>query len=132
MNETKLATLQDMTGADRSADAAVTIWRDVWTELSPILGVAGAAALYERSLSLTITEYPWLESVSDSVESGEFGALRQELARQTRADAVAANAALLNSLSQVLGRLIGASLAARLLRPVWEKHGPTTQGGNTL
>jgi hypothetical protein len=118
------------TGAEQPADAAVTIWRDVWTALSPIIGVAGAAALYERSLSLTIAEYSWLKSVSESPESGDFNALRRELAQQTRADAVAANAALLNSLAEVLGKLIGASLAARLLQPVWEKHGHTTQGGS--
>jgi hypothetical protein len=131
MNETHLATLQDTTGAERPADAAVTLWRDVWIALSPIIGVAGTAALYERSVILTIAEYPWLESVSDSLESGEFSALRRELARQTRADAAAANAALLNSLTQVLGKLIGASLAARLLQPVWEKHGHTIQGSST-
>jgi hypothetical protein len=126
-----LATVQDITGAEQPAEAAVTIWRDVWMALSPIIGAAGAAALYERSLFLTIAEYPWLKSVSDSLESGDFNALRRELARQTRVDATAANAALLNSLAQVLGKLIGASLAARLLKPVWEKHGNTTEGGST-
>jgi hypothetical protein len=130
-NEMHLATLQDRTGAEQPADAAVTIWRDVWVALSPIIGAAGAAALYERSLFLTIAEYPWLESVSDSPESGEFSILGGELARQTKADAAAANAALLNSLSQVLGKLIGAALAARLLQPVWEKHGHSTQGSST-
>jgi hypothetical protein len=131
MNETHLATLQDTTGAEQSADAAVTLWRDVWIALAPIIGAASAAALYERSLFLTIAEYPWLESVNDSLESGEFSVLRRELARQTRADASAANAALLNSLPQLLGKLIGASLAARVLQPVWEKHGRTTQGSST-
>jgi hypothetical protein len=130
MNETHLATLQDITGAEQPADAAVSLWRDVWIALSPIIGAAGTVALYERSLFLTIAEYPWLEGVSGSLESGEFGALGGELARQTRADAAAANAALLNSLRQVLVKLIGASLAARLLQPVWEKHGLTTQGSS--
>jgi hypothetical protein len=125
-----LATLQDITRAQQPADAAVTIWRDVWVALSPIIGVAGAAALYERSLFLTSAEYPWLESVSGSPESGEFSTLRRELSRHTRTDAAAANAALLNSLSQVLGKLIGASLTARLLQPVWDKHGHPTQGGS--
>lgn len=125
-----MATVQDITGGEQPVEAAVTIWRDVWMALSPIIGVAGAAALYERSLFLTIAEYPWLKGVSDSLESGDFNALRRELARQTRADAAGANAALLNSLAQVLGKLIGASLAARLLQPVWEKHGHTTQGGS--
>jgi hypothetical protein len=118
-----LAIVQDTTGVKQPAEAAVAIWRDVWMELSPIIGAAGAAALYERSLFLTIAEYSWLKNVSDSPESGDFNALRRELALQTRDDAAAANTALLNSLTQVLGKLIGASLAARLLQPVWEKHG---------
>jgi len=126
-----LTIVQDTTDVGQPAEAAVTLWRDVWMELSPIIGAAGAAALYERSLFLTIAEYPWLKSVSDSLESGDFNALRRELARQTRADATAANAALLNSLAQILGKLIGGSLAARLLQPVWEKHGHTTHGGST-
>ena len=123
--------MQDTTGVEQPAAAAVALWRDVWAELSSIIGAAGAAALYERSLLLTIAEYSWLKNVSDSPEAGDFNALRRELALQTRADAAAANAALLNSLAQVLGKLIGASLAARLLQPVWEKHGHTTQDGST-
>jgi hypothetical protein len=126
-----LATVQDTTGAEQPADAAVTLWRDVWIALSPIIGVAGTAALYERSVILTIAEYPWLEGASDPLESGEFSALRRELLRRTEADAAAANVALLNSLTQVLGKLIGGSLAARLLQPVWEKHDHTTQGSST-
>jgi hypothetical protein len=126
-----LAIVQDTTGVEQPAEAAVALWRDVWIALSPIIGAAGAAALYERSLFLAIAEYSWLKNVSDSPESGDFNALRRELALQTRADAAAANAALLNSLAQVLGKLIGASLAARLLQPVWEKHGHTTQDGST-
>jgi hypothetical protein len=125
-----LAIVQDTTVVEQSADAAVALWRDVWMELSPIIGAAGAEALYERSLSLTIAEYSWLKNVSGSPESGDFNALRRELALQTRADAAAANAALLTSLAQVLKKLIGASLAARLLQPVWEKHGHTTLGGS--
>jgi hypothetical protein len=122
--------VHDRTGVEQPGDAAVSIWRDVWMTLSPIIGVAGAAALYERSLFLTTAEYPWLEGVRDSPESGEFSALRQEFLRQTSADASAANAALLSSLSQILGKLIGGSLAARLLQPVWEKHGHSTQGSS--
>ena len=123
--------MQDITGSEQPPEAAVIIWRDVWIALSPIIGAAGVAALYERSLFLTIGEYPWLESANDSPESGEFSALRRVLTQQAGADSAAANAALLNALSQVLGKLIGASLAARLMQPVWEKHGPTTQDDHT-
>jgi len=125
-----LAIVQDTTGVEQPAEAAVALWRDVWMELSPIIGAAGAAALYERCLFLTTAEYSWLKNVCDSPESGDFNALRRELALQTTDDAAAANAALLNSLARVLGTLIGGSLAARLLQPVWEKHGHTTQDGS--
>jgi len=129
-SEAHLTTVQDTTGVEQDTETAVAIWRDVWMELSPIIGAAGAAALYERSLLVTVAEYSWLKNVSSSPESGDFKTLHRELAQQTRADAAAANAALLNSLAQVLEKLIGASLAARLLQPVWEKHGHTTLGGS--
>ena len=57
----------------------------------------------------------------------DFTALRRELSQQTKADALAANGALLHSLSQLLTNLIGASLTGRLLQSVWEKHGHTVQ-----
>jgi hypothetical protein len=129
MNEIHLARSQELMDHEQPADVAVDTWRDVWNALSPIIGAAGAAALYQRSLSLRISEYPWLSSVIDSLESGEFNSLRQELSQQTRAEAAAANAALLHSLSQILVNLIGASLTARLLQPVFEKHGHANQDG---
>jgi hypothetical protein len=131
MSEAHLASVQEPTDAEKLADAAVDAWRDVWSALSPIIGTAGVAALFQRTLSLRMAEYPWLANVSGPPLPGEFNTLRRELSQQTRADAAAANAALLQSLAQVLGNLIGASLTKRLLQPVWEKHGHTTQDRST-
>jgi hypothetical protein len=138
MSETHLASLQEPADAEQLADAAVALWRDVWSALSPIIGAAGVAALFQRSISLRMAEYPWLTNVSGLAEVRDpprpdvFNTLRRELSQQTKADAVAANTALLQSLAQILGNLIGVSLTARLLQPVWEKHGHTTQDESTL
>ena len=137
MSETHLASLQEPTDAEQLADAAVALWRDVWSALSPIIGAAGFAALFERSVFLRMAEYPWLVNVSglsnvkDPPLPGTFNTLRRELSQQAKADAAAANTALLQSLAQILGNLIGVSLTTRLLQPVWEKHGHTTQDGST-
>jgi hypothetical protein len=123
-----LAALQEVTDADKIADAAVATWRDVCAALSPIIGLGGVAALYQRSLCLRLANYPWLANVSDyPLEPGDFTALRRELSQQTKAEAVAANGALLHSLSQLLNNLIGVSLTERLLQSVLEKHGHTVQ-----
>jgi hypothetical protein len=127
MKETHLASVQALTDAEQLADAAVATWHDIWIALSPVIGAAGVAALFQRSVFLIMAEYPWLANVSDPPPAGEFNSLRRELSQRRQADAAAANAALLQSLAQVLGNLIGASLTTRLLQPVWEKHGRTTQ-----
>jgi hypothetical protein len=128
MNETPLAGLPEVTDAEKFADAAVATWHDVYAALSPIIGPGGVAALYRRSLSLRLADYPWLANVSECpLPPGDFSALRRELSQQAKADPVAANGALLRSFSQLLTNLIGASLTARLLQSVWEKHGHTAQ-----
>jgi len=127
MKETDLPAVQAPTDAEQLADAAIATWRDVWIALSPVIGAAGVTALFQRSVFLRMAEYPWLANVGDSSPSGEFNSLRRELSQHGPADAAAANAALLQSLAQVLGNLIGAALTTRLLQSVFEKHGRTTQ-----
>ena len=122
-----MVSVPTQTDIEQLADAAVATWRDIWIELSPVIGPAGVAALFQRSLFLQAVEYPWLANVSEPPLRGEFDTLRGELLRQTKADAAAANDALLQTLVQVLSTLIGAALTMRLLQPVWEKHGHTTQ-----
>jgi hypothetical protein len=131
MRETQLASAQTLTDPEQLADAAAAAWHDVWIALSPVIGGAGVAALFRRTLFLRTAEYPWLADVSDPTSAGEFDSLRCAVLQQRPADAIAANAALLQSLAQVLGTLVGASLTNRLLQPVWEKHGHTTQDRST-
>ena len=131
MKETQWASVQALTNTEQLADAIAATWCDVWIALSPVIGGAGVAALFQRTLFLRTADYPWLADVRNPTSAGEFNSLRSAVLQQRQADAIAANAALLQSLAQVLGTLIGASLTKRLLQPVWEKHGHTTQDGST-
>jgi anti-sigma-K factor RskA len=108
--------------ASRIAEMAVSSWRDVGFALSPIIGVAGVAALFKRSLYLTRGAHPCLATVlEDQTQPDELTAMQSVLAQHTSATAVAANIALLQHFEDLLISLIGLSLTERLLRPVWDK-----------
>jgi hypothetical protein len=106
--------------ASRIIDMTVSRWLDIDTLLSPIIGEPGVVALFERSVRLASARHPCLAAVHEgAVRGGEFGALRRALAQETNADAAAASDALLCTFQELLTRLIGASLAERLLGSVW-------------
>jgi hypothetical protein len=112
-----------MEGADaeRIADIAISVWRDVAAALSPIIGQRGVAELYKRSIYLTRADYAWLAAVHESaLAPAEFASLQTALLQQTSQDAAAANGALLQTFYDLLIKLIGTSLTERLFQPVWD------------
>jgi len=99
---------------------AVAVWRDINAALAPIIGHAGVAALYKRSLYLAQTSHPCLATVYESVSpSDEYATLQSVLSQQTTPDVIAAIGTLLQTFHDLLARLIGESLTGRLLRSVW-------------
>lgn len=110
------------TGADAGqiADHAVALWRGISSALSPIIGPAGIAALYQRSVFLTCAEHPCLKG-ADALAAApdEFSSLRASLALLSASDAALAAAALVHTFRGLLTHLIGDSLTERLLRSVW-------------
>lgn len=104
------------------AGALAHVVHELQAVLSPLLGVRGVAALYQRSLHLARAGHPWL---SDPVEIAQptinLPALTSAFARQDAAEAGAAAEALLRSFHDLLVSLIGHALAARLLAPVWAR-----------
>jgi hypothetical protein len=110
-------------GAARIATGAASVWRAIDGALAPIIGRAGVAALYKRSLYLTRNDHPCLAVVYDAISAGdEYTALQTALSQQTDAAAVAAVRALLQAFHELLTHLIGESLTERLLRSAWDTH----------
>jgi len=89
--------------------------------LSPVIGLRGSTALYERSLHLAQVDFLWLGAASPSAaETGRFEALRFVLVQQTPEQAAAAQDFLLHTFVNLLTDLIGPSLTRRLLQAAWE------------
>jgi len=114
---------------DQVADAAVSVWRAVHAALSPVIGAAGVAALYKRTLHLQREDRPWLDDAYyGAVKPGDFTSLRSSLSRQDSVIAAGAHDAMIRSLVGLLSELIGPSLTQRLLQPVW----PSPTAGNPM
>lgn len=111
-------------GADAAsvASAALGVWRDIDRALAPIIGQPGVAALYKRSLYLTLVDQPCLVTAYEgALRPGEFEGLEVTLSQQTPAQAMEVIFALLSTFHELLTHLIGGSLFERLLRPVWDE-----------
>jgi hypothetical protein len=112
--------------ADNGADAGqiaehvVALWCGITQALSPIIGPAGIAALYQRSVFLTRREHPSLQSAAALAPApDEFAPLRMALAALPAHEAANTATALVRTFHDLLAYLIGDSLTERLLRSVW-------------
>src|SRR4051812_35371991 len=114
---TQLAT--DGADALRIANTAVAAWQELDASLSPIIGRRGVAALFKRSLLLTVPAQTSLVAAHWDVETlGDFDSLRALLKQQPAANVIATNDALLKKFVELLTNLIGESLTERLLQSV--------------
>ncbi|MEJ8837390.1 hypothetical protein [Ramlibacter sp. AN1133] len=101
-----------------AADAAVAAWEEIGTRLAPVLGRRGVAALYRRSVHLTLARYPWLAPAYEApTQVADLAALHAALEAQDAPVAEAASAELLANFRALLITLIGDTLTARLLAP---------------
>ena len=106
--------------AAKVAAAIASSWREIEAALAPVIGHRGVGALFERSLYLARTHYPWLAAVPENIEARmDLAALTAVLQKQGSAAAAAGGGAHLEALHELLGSLIGQSLAERLLRSTW-------------
>jgi hypothetical protein len=117
------ATIADLAAisadAERIAEVAASIWREIYAVLSPVIGPGGVGALYQRAVYVTRAAYPGLaDAHEDAPHPGEFAALQRVLSQQGGAQVAATNGALLQAFCDLLSNLIGVSLTERLLRSV--------------
>lgn len=104
------------------ADAAMGHWQQLADEIISIVGEAGFASLYERSLHLAQSTFPWLPSGISPPQPGSshrFVELGTCLAEQTPAHALVAHSLLLTIFTDILTSLIGEQLISSILRAAW-------------
>jgi hypothetical protein len=98
---------------------AVDIWPQIAAQLVPVIGARGVDVLFHRALQQTSIAYPWLKIAGDHRGLAALEGLRKCLASQEKTSAAKASHALLVTFIELLATLIGESLTARLLSPVW-------------
>lgn len=109
--------------AARIASDVVAQWQHIDAALSPIVGSMGVATLYRRCVFLASSAYPWLlHEAGKSTQTLDLAPLRALLAGRESADAAAAGKLLLETFTELIGRLIGSSLTERLLNPQPDSH----------
>jgi hypothetical protein len=102
-------TLANDANAATLADRVVAHWTAIDAALCPIIG-----------LYLSLTTHPWLEHEHhDDLLTMELGALRALLAQREAVEVFEASRTLFFVFTELLGSLVGASLAERLLGPLW-------------
>lgn len=115
------------------AEAIISTLRDMDAALTPIIGRQVAAALYRRSLHLSISIHPRMAVTYDGVQAAlDLTALKSVLVEQSEADALLFGEVLLTTFYELLTTLIGPSLTARLLHSVWENSLSGTPAQETL
>jgi hypothetical protein len=105
--------------AARAAEACERLSR----HLARLMGEMGSRAIFNRSLLLTRTRFPWIANVvgTAGLPPGEspWTPLRTSMELQDAETAVEAFAELLSTLVRLLGDLIGDPLVSQLLQEVW-------------
>ena len=117
--------------ANAVAEAALGTWHQVAAQLMPVIGAGGVDVLFNRSLHLTCTAFPWLAISGDHRDSVVLlASLKERLAGREPDVAAEACYTLLVTFVELLMSLIGESLTERLLGEVWEPPLPTSEQEN--
>jgi hypothetical protein len=89
-------------------------------QVSPLIGDAGVAAIWARSLHLTEQQFPSLAPLRSSDQSdAPFSHLQVSLEKQEPTVGTRAAVGLLTTAGDLLALFIGESLTTRLLREAW-------------
>lgn len=105
---------------EKVANAAIKLWEQMAAQIISIVGEGGFNSLYERSLFLTQSTFPWLATdMRLSQIDHRFAELKMNLEGQTPALAGKANTLLLITFTDILASLIGEQLTTTILRSAW-------------
>jgi hypothetical protein len=120
------------TGASASAIAAAgcRLCQRFADQFAPLIGDAGIAAIFSRSLHLAQPTFPGLAAAnSPDRPEARFAVLQLFLEQQEPPAAGEAVVAVLGTAGELLASFIGAGLTTRLLREAWPDDfaAPTTE-----
>jgi hypothetical protein len=120
------------TGGQTAARAAAAACDRLYRELSRWVGPDGCHALFTRAVAQARAEYPPLEQIQLRIQSEPYidGVAESIMAHGDAATAEALESMLVR-LVELLGRLIGAGLAMKLVEqglPASERGGSTSDG----
>lgn len=122
--------------ADANAIATATLhtWSLTATRLAPVIGARGVDVLFRRALHLTQSTFPALMIVGGEEKESAALLARIKVSLSESKTTVAAEASytLLVTFTELLTPLIGESLVARLLDPVWVPSSPASKQEPTL
>jgi hypothetical protein len=101
---------------EETAEIAFSLLEKVAAAIVRIIGKDGFNALYARSLSLTAPTFPWLAASVMTLQDDDMLVLiKTSFVVQPPAEIRAASSLLLTTFSDILCRLVGDQLTARIL-----------------
>ncbi len=113
--------------AEKGAGDGIILWELMAKKIISIVGEGGFNSLYDRSVFLAQTTFPWFVVGSLSLQNEHrFAELKMRLEGQTPAQASAANDLLLITFTDLLASLIGEQLTVDILRSAWGDDGTGT------
>jgi hypothetical protein len=105
---------------EKVADASITLWEQIATQIISIIGESGFNSLYARSVFLTRSTFPWLATGPLPPQADQrFAGLKMSLEGKTPAQVSEANSLLLTTFTDILVSLIGEPLTTNILRSAW-------------
>jgi len=105
---------------EKVADAAISFWKPLATQIVLLVGEVGFDSLYARSVFVAQSQFPWLAAHPLSPQADQrFAELKASLEGQITGQARAANGLLLITFTDILAALIGEQLTAGILRSAW-------------
>jgi len=122
--------VRKLVAADSATDVAadaVQACEQLSQHLARIIGEIGVRTLLARSAALTSARFPWLaDAIPRTASAGSpWAALRLAMESQDPQTASEAFVDLLATFIELLGRLIGDALVARLLHELWPELFPS-------
>jgi hypothetical protein len=104
---------------EKVADAAIILWEKLAAQIISVVGEDGFNTLYERSIFLNQSIFPWLPGVLSCKTNQRLTGLKMSLEAQTPEQASTANSLLLITFTDILALLIGEQLTSRILSLAW-------------